>query len=171
MRTAFKRPTTGAYPGTLSGGAHSPSRPGRKPTPTRKVLEAVLWILNTGARCHMLPQCYPNCKTVHRRFQTWCRNDVLREVMTDLANTLRDEVVLDESECLIDATFASAKGGGVGIGPARRRKSVKITAILGRHGLPQDAARDGWHQGVQCCVNGSDENPLAQPRLARACTH
>ena len=63
-----------------------PSRPGRKPIPTRKVLEAVLWILNTGAQWHMLPQCYPNYKTVHRRFQGWCRNDVLREAMTDLAN-------------------------------------------------------------------------------------
>ena len=28
---------------------------------------------NTGAQWHMLPQSYPNYKTVHRRFQTWCR--------------------------------------------------------------------------------------------------
>src|SRR5215470_334812 len=55
-------------------------RPGRKPTPTRCVLEAVLWILNTGAQWHMLPQSYPNYKTVHRRFQTWCRDEVLRRV-------------------------------------------------------------------------------------------
>ncbi|HKZ20446.1 MAG TPA: transposase, partial [Acidimicrobiia bacterium] len=57
-------------------------RPGRKPVSTRKVLEAVLWILNTGAQWHMLPQCYPNYKTVHRRFQSWCRNEVLRNVLT-----------------------------------------------------------------------------------------
>jgi len=48
-------------------------RPGRKPIPTRRVLEAVLWLLNTGAQWHMLPQSYPNYKTVHRRFQAWCR--------------------------------------------------------------------------------------------------
>ena len=37
----------------------------------RHVLEAVRGF-NTGAQWHMLPQSYPNYKTVHRRFQTWC---------------------------------------------------------------------------------------------------
>ncbi len=112
------------------------SRPGRKPIPTREVLEAVLWILNTGAQWHMLPQCYPNYKTVHRRFQNWCDSEVLRNVLTDLANTLRDEGAIDESECFIDATFASAKGGGEEIGKTKRGKGVKIMGIVDRHGLP-----------------------------------
>ena len=116
---------------------HIPSdRRGRKPIPARNVLEAVLWILNTGAQWHMLPQCYPNYKTVHRRFQQWCRNEVLRDVLIDLANALRDEGALDESECFIDATFASAKGGGEEIGPTKRGKGMKIMAIVDRHGLP-----------------------------------
>jgi hypothetical protein len=37
----------------------------------------------------MLPQCYPNYKTVHRRFQAWCRSAVLRRVLSDIANELR----------------------------------------------------------------------------------
>jgi transposase len=111
-------------------------RPGRKPIPARKVLDAALWILNTGAQWHMLPQCYPNYKTVHRRFQQWCREEVLREVLKELANTLRDQGAMDESECFIDATFASAKGGGEQIGPTRRGKGVKIMAIVDRNGLP-----------------------------------
>src|SRR6201993_440430 len=88
----------------------SEGRPGRKPIPSRKILEAVLWILNTGAQWHMLPQCYPNYKTVHRRFQTWCHSEVLRRVLTDIANELRARGVLDEEESFIDATFAVAKG-------------------------------------------------------------
>jgi len=111
-------------------------RPGRKPIPTRAVLEAVLWILNTGAQWHMLPQCYPNYKTVHRRFQQWCRQEVMRNILKDLANALREEGEIDESECFIDATFASAKGGGSQIGPTKRGKGVKILAIVDRHGLP-----------------------------------
>lgn len=111
-------------------------RVGRKPVPARRVLEAVMWILNTGAQWHMLPQYFPNYKTVHRRFQYWCQQAVLRDVMTDLANTLRDQGSLDESECFIDATFASAKGGGDQIGPTKRGKGVKIMAIVDRHGLP-----------------------------------
>ena len=101
-------------------------RPGRKPVPARAVLEAVLWILNTGAQWHMLPQCYPNYKTVHRRFQQWCEQEVLREILTQLANTLREEGEIDERESFIDATFASAKGGGEGIGKTRRGKASRF---------------------------------------------
>ena len=111
-------------------------RPGRKPVPARKVLEAILWILNTGAQWHMLPQCYPNYKTVHRRFQQWCQHEVLRSILTDLANVLREEGAIDESECYIDASFASAKGGGAEIGLTKRGKGIKILAIVDRHGLP-----------------------------------
>jgi transposase len=114
----------------------SADRPGRKPIATRKVLEGVLWILNTGAQWHMLPQCYPNYKTVHRRFQQWCRDEVLRAVLTDLANDLRERGAIDERESFIDATFAAAKGGGEEIGPTKRGKGVKIMAIVDRHGLP-----------------------------------
>jgi transposase len=111
-------------------------RPGRKPIPTRHVLEAVLWILNTGAQWHMLPQSYPNYKTVHRRFQTWCRDEVLRWVLMDVANELRERGALDEEECFIDATFVMAKGGGAEIGTTKRGKGLKIMAIVDRHGLP-----------------------------------
>src|SRR5512139_1390190 len=111
-------------------------RPGRKPVPTRAVPEAALWILNTGAQWPLLPQCYPNDKTVHRRFQQWCEREVLRDIVTQLANALRDEGALDERESFIEATFAAAQGGGEAVGLTKRGKGVKILAIVDRHGLP-----------------------------------
>jgi transposase len=111
-------------------------RPGRKQIPAHKVLEAVLWILNTGAPWHMLPQAFRNYKTVHRRFQQRCQNDVNRAALTELANVLRYEGVIYESECYIDAAFASARGCGDEIGPTRRGKGLKFMAIVDRHGLP-----------------------------------
>lgn len=44
----------------LPGESYPAERPGRKPILTRKVLDAALWILNTGAQWRMLPQSYPN---------------------------------------------------------------------------------------------------------------
>jgi hypothetical protein len=45
-------------------------------------------------------------------FQTWCRNEVLRRVLMDVANELRGKGALDEAECFIDATFVMSKGDG-----------------------------------------------------------
>src|SRR6516164_5782190 len=56
----------------------------------------------SGTCCRRATRTY---KTVHRRFQTWCRDEVLRRVLTDVANELRDRGALDEEECFIDATF------------------------------------------------------------------
>jgi transposase len=55
-----------------------------------------VWFFKPGAQWHMLPQCYPNYKTVHRRFQTWCGNEIPRQVLTDIANELCERGVLDE---------------------------------------------------------------------------
>src|SRR3984893_17766089 len=111
-------------------------RPGRQPHAGSQVLEAGLRSVNTGAQWRMLPQSFPNYKTVHRRFQTWCRDEILRRVLTDVANELRDRGALDEEEWFIDATFVMAKGGGAEVGATKRGKGMKIMAIVDRHGLP-----------------------------------
>lgn len=47
---------------------------GRKPVPARDILDAALWVAYNDAQWYMLPQCYPNYKTVHRRFKKWCQD-------------------------------------------------------------------------------------------------
>lgn len=113
-----------------------PKRRGRPPVPAREVLDAALWILATGAQWRMLPQGCPNYKTVHRLFQQWCRSEVLRDVLADLANELREEGRIDEREGFIDGMFVLAKGGGEEVGWGKRGKGMKIMGIVDRHGLP-----------------------------------
>jgi hypothetical protein len=54
--------------------------------------------------------------------------------------------VIDESECFIDATFASAKGGGDVIGSTKCGKGVKIMAIVDRNGLPLSVSTHAANQ-------------------------
>ena len=52
---------------------------------------------SSGEQWHMLPQSYLKYKTVHRRIHTWCCNEILRRVLTDVANELRDKGALDDA--------------------------------------------------------------------------
>jgi hypothetical protein len=61
---------------------------------------------------------------------------VICTALTELTIVLREQGSINESECYIDAKFASAKGGGEDIGPTRRGKGVKLITIVDRHGLP-----------------------------------
>jgi len=112
------------------------SKPGPKPVDARKILEAVIWILKTGAQWHMLPQSYPNYKTVHRRFQKWCGSEVLRKALCDLANQAREEDNNKYDEAYIDGMFIPARMGGEAIGRGYKGKGTKIMAIVDRKGLP-----------------------------------
>src|SRR6516225_6177235 len=153
-------------------------RPGRKPVPTRRVLEAVLWILNTGAQWHMLTQSYPNYKTVHRRFQNWCHNEVLRRVLTDVANELRENGALDEEECFIDATFATGQGRWRGNRSYEARKGPENhgdcgspwLAALGEHPC-REPSRSAPGAALFRFLHdrGQAREPHRRPRLRQRC--
>ena len=56
-------------------------RRGRPGQPHRMMLEAMLWILRTGARWRDLPAEYGSWKTVYTRFSRWSRKGVLKDVV------------------------------------------------------------------------------------------
>jgi transposase len=116
-------------PGRLDGRGH----PWRDP---REVLNAILWILRTGAPWRELPHRYPPYQTCHRRFQRWVTEGVLESVLATLARHLRERGGLDLSECFIDATFVTARSGGDCVGKTRWGKETKLMAIAYCSGLP-----------------------------------
>lgn len=66
--------------------------------PTRDVLDAVLWILRTGAEWRWLLQCYPSYEIVRRRFRAWVETGVLAKVLEDLGEqrNLFDGMALED---------------------------------------------------------------------------
>ncbi len=61
--------------------ASPPKRPDRRGRPRRadrKILEAILWILHTGAPWAKLPAHFPPKSTCHDRFQEWNQNGTLQ---------------------------------------------------------------------------------------------
>jgi transposase len=83
-------------------------RPWRDP---RDILNAVLWILRTGAQWNDLPKRYPPRATCHRRFQLWVKHGVLERVVKALAQDLKDRGGIGLDECYVDGSFVPAKKG------------------------------------------------------------
>ena len=84
---------------------------GRPRTDDRAVLNGIMWVLRTGAPWKDLPNRYPPYQTCHRRFQTWAQEEVMAEMLEQIAQDLYEQGDIDLSECFIDGSFAPAKKG------------------------------------------------------------
>ena len=84
---------------------------GRKARDPRKVLNGILWILRTGAPWKDMPPRYPPHQTCHRWFQTWVRQGVFKEILTELGEDLYQRGGIDIRETFIDGSFTPAKKG------------------------------------------------------------
>ena len=80
------------------------------------MLEAMVWILRTGAPWRDLPPEYGSWKTVYTRFSRWSQKDVLKRVLDKLAEDRDDE------GCMIDGTIVRAHQDATGA-PKKRRTS------------------------------------------------
>jgi transposase len=109
---------------------------GRPWQDTRAVLNAILWVLGTGAQWRELPRKYPPYPTCHRRFQQWVRDGKLEGILRVLAEELRARGKLQLEEAFIDASFTGAKKGAARSGPPnaargrRSSRSPRITVFL-----------------------------------------
>ena len=84
---------------------------GRRPRDSRQILNAILWILRTGAPWKDLPQRYPPYQTCHRRFQQWVRLGIFQRIAKELVEDLYERGQIDIREAFIDGCFAPAKKG------------------------------------------------------------
>jgi len=91
-------------------------REGRPSIDNRQVVNAIRWVLKTGAPWRDLPEHYPKWKTVHSRFSRWAQRGVWARVLAELA---KDQ---DDESFLIDATIVRAHQDAAGALKKQDRK-------------------------------------------------
>jgi transposase len=99
--------------GLLPGKAGDPGRSGGD---NRLFVNAVLWVLRSGAHWHNLPERYGKWKTVHTRFSRWAKKGVWERVFKVLTADRKNEYLMLDTT-LVRAHQQAATGKG---GPATR---------------------------------------------------
>lgn len=106
-----------------------PSKKGGRPPKSHKVvIEALVWILRTGAPWRDMPSAYGPWKTIYTRFSRWSDSGVLARLFEALA---REH---DAEGFLVDATIVRAHQDAAGAA----KKGAPRNRALTRRSVHQD---------------------------------
>jgi transposase len=83
----------------------------------RCFINAVFWILRTGAPWRDLPPDYGNWNTVHQRFRRWRDKGIWEKLLETIIDDPDFEwLMIDATHCKIHQHAAGAVGGNQGVG-------------------------------------------------------
>ena len=86
--------------------------PGRTAADTRLFIDAVLWIVRTGAQWRELPREFGNWNSVFKRYERWCRSGAWARLFERLCEDPDFEyIMMDSSIVKAHQHSAGAKGG------------------------------------------------------------
>lgn len=109
---------------------------GRPPSSYRRIMDAIFWVLRTGAQWSALPREFPPKSTVYDRFQYLVNEGFFTRLLENLGDELVKSGGISLDECFIDGTFVGAKKRGSETGKTKRGKGSKIVVIAEKSGLP-----------------------------------
>ena len=87
---------------------------GRPARPHRDMLNAMLWVLFSGAAWRDLPERFGPWKTVYSRFCKWKEEGLFTKILSRLHLQLDEEGLLDWSTWHIDSTTSRAHRSAAG---------------------------------------------------------
>ncbi|MFV0508163.1 MAG: IS5 family transposase [Shewanella algae] len=103
----------------------------------RLFINAVFWILRTGAPWRDLPPDYGDWKNVQRRFCRWRDKGMWERLLEIMIQDPDYEwLMIDASHCKVHPHAAGAKGGNQDMSRNKRGLNTKIHLAVDAHGLP-----------------------------------
>ena len=103
---------------------------GRPAMDNRKFLNAVFWILRTGAPWRDLPPEFGDWKNTHRRFSRWRDKGIWEKILTEVTLDYDTEwIMIDSTYCKCHQHAAGARGGNQAIGLTKGESSHKCSKV------------------------------------------
>jgi transposase len=115
------------------------SDPGRTGVDNRLFVNAVLWVIRSGAHWHDLPERYGKYKSVHKRFTRWAKAGVWERTFEALTSDPDNQyLMLDSTIVRAHQQAASGKRGGKNqaLGRSRGGLTTKIHTLADAEGRP-----------------------------------
>lgn len=104
-----------------------PAKTGRPRADSRQVMNAILWVLRSGAPWRDLPAEYPPFTTVWHRFDQWNQSGLLAQIVDRLRAARVDLDEIDEELWCVDGTIVRAARCAAGGAKKGIRRNLQIT--------------------------------------------
>jgi len=98
-----------------------PGDPGRTADDNRLFVEAVLWIVRTGAPWRDLPELFGFWNTVFRRFRRWAKNGVFDKLFKSLSGDPDFEYAIVDGTIVRVHKHGTGAKGGLALRPSAAR--------------------------------------------------
>lgn len=107
---------------------------GRPRLNSRTVFNAILWVLESGAKWRYIPKEFGNWNSIYHKFRQWCDEGIFDKILKSLVDSCRKYflIEMDSTFCKVHQHAAGARKilGKQNIGVSRGGKTTKIHALV-----------------------------------------